>query len=236
MSLTVAIPFHNTSEFFLETVRTPLSCNYVTEIVISDDNSKEEEFNNLLNLVKNINSPKIKVFRNDSNYGAYVNKYIAVSKSSNKWIYLLDSDNFVHENNIEKFFNENLNDNVCYLPNKYNFCSYIYELTLGFEELDKTHIQDAIRNNTIGHMVNLGNFFVEKDKYMERMEEGISNNMDNVADCATMTYLWLKNGGKFKVIKDFFYYHRVRENGYYEVNKASAENCVNYYYNNILQL
>jgi len=236
MNLSVAIPFYNTSEHFLETVRTPLSCDLVSEILVSDDCSSQEEYNNLLQIINSLNSNKIKVIKNDSNKGAFINKYIAVKNCTNDWVYLLDSDNFVHENMIELFLKENLNDNTCYMPNKYNFCSYIYELDLGFNTLTKEDIKQAITNGTIGHFVNLGNFFVNKNKYVERMKAGLEGNMDTIADCATMTYLWLKNGGEFKILKDFRYFHRVRDNGYFLTNKESAMSCVEYYYNLTHQL
>lgn len=242
MSLSVAIPFFNTSEYFLETIRTPLSSNLVTEIIISDDNSSQDEHSKLVELIKNLgpNNNKIKVYKNTENRGAFINKFTAVSYCTNKWVYLLDSDNFVHENMLEKFFKEDLNENVCYMPHKYNFCSYIFELKQGFGLLDKNKIKEAINNNTIGHFINLCNFIVSKNRFLEVMKEGLQKNdvidVFPVADCAAMTYLWLKNGGDFKIIQDFQYFHRVREDGYYESNKKDAENCVSHYSNKILHL
>jgi len=242
MSLSIAIPFYNTSKYFLDTIRTPLSCNLVSEIVICDDNSSETEFNNLITLIKDLgpNNNKIKVIKNTQNTGAFINKYLTISNCRNKWVYLLDSDNFVHEGMIEKFFKEELNENVCYMPHKYNFCSYIYELGLGPGLIDRNRIKEAILHNTIGHFINICNFIVSKDVFLERMKEGLSPSetvdVFPVADCAAMTYLWLKHGGDFKIIQDFQYFHRVREDGYYESNKKAAENCVNHYSNKILHL
>jgi glycosyltransferase involved in cell wall biosynthesis len=55
-----------------------------------------------LSLIKKLNTNKIKVFRNKTNQGAFRNKYETVSKCSNEWIYLLDSDNYPFEWAAEK--------------------------------------------------------------------------------------------------------------------------------------
>jgi len=236
MPFSLAIPTYNSSEFILDAIRLPVKNELISEIIINDDGSSNEEYQKLLNVINEQNSEKIKVYKNENNSGAFKNKYDAITKCTNKWVYLLDSDNYVHEGMLEKFFNQDLQDNVCYMPHKYDFDSSIVEIQLGFENLNAESIKQAIKNNTIGHFVNLCNFFVNKDLFLERMKEGFDIEVFPIADCATMTYLWLKNGGEFKVIKDYHYYHRVRGNGYYLSNRSEAEKCVAHYNNKILQL
>jgi glycosyltransferase involved in cell wall biosynthesis len=236
MSLSLALPVYNSSEFFLEAIKIPLANEKVTEIVVSDDGSSNEEFEKLNKLIADTNSNKIKVVRNEKNLGAYKNKYNVIQNCTNKWVYLLDSDNYPLEGMLELFLKENLNENICYMPHKYDYCGHIAEFTLGFDILDKDKIKEAIKNNTIGHFVNLCNFFVSRDLFLKRMEEGFNIDVFPIADCATMTYLWLKHGGEFKLIQDYQYFHRVRDSGYYMSNRRAAENCVNHYNNKILQL
>lgn len=66
-------------------------CNdLINEIIISDENGNdanqiEKDF---------INSDKIKVFRNKSILGPFLNKITVCKYASNEWIALIDSDNF----------------------------------------------------------------------------------------------------------------------------------------------
>ena len=82
--ITVAIPFFNTFQY-LESILEPLiNSSHVDEIIINDDGSDYQV---------DVNHPKVKIFFNDKNVGAFRNKYITISRSSNEWVYLLDSDN-----------------------------------------------------------------------------------------------------------------------------------------------
>ena len=87
--ITVAIPYYNSEKYLEQSLEIPLSSNFVSEIIIHDDCSS--------NKVESTH-PKIKVYRNETNVGAFKNKYLAVSKSTNEWVYLLDSDNYFFDN------------------------------------------------------------------------------------------------------------------------------------------
>ena len=58
------------------------------EIVVSDDCSTDEESNNLKNIVSELGSDKIKVYRNEKNLGGFRNKYTAVGHATSEWVYL----------------------------------------------------------------------------------------------------------------------------------------------------
>ena len=90
-TISLAIPFYNTSKYFLDCIKYAVDDEFVSEIVVNDDCSRQEEYDNLLLLVDG--KDKIKVYRNDHNLGAFRNKYIAVKNCTNDWVYLLDSDN-----------------------------------------------------------------------------------------------------------------------------------------------
>lgn len=98
-TITLAIPFYNTSQYFSDCIKYAVEDDFVSEIVVNDDCSTEEEYNNLLSLTEDID--KIKVFRNETNLGAFRNKFTIVKNCTNEWIYLLDSDNHPFEETYE---------------------------------------------------------------------------------------------------------------------------------------
>lgn len=89
-NITLAIPFYNTSKYFLDCIKYAIDDDFVSEIVVNDDCSMPQEYNNLLTLIEG--KDKIKVYQNKHNLGAFRNKYITVKKCNNDWIYLLDRD------------------------------------------------------------------------------------------------------------------------------------------------
>ena len=90
--ITVAIPYYNNEKYLEKVLELLLSSDFVSEIIIHDDFSDHQIESN---------DPKIKVYRNDVNLGAFKNKYLAVSKSTNEWVYLLDSDNYFFDNSLD---------------------------------------------------------------------------------------------------------------------------------------
>ena len=95
--ISLAIPFYNTSQYFLECIQYALENEFVSEIVVNDDCSDEDQWKKLNQIVDTLNTDKIKLFRNKKNLGAFRNKYTTVLNCSNTWVYLLDSDNRVFE-------------------------------------------------------------------------------------------------------------------------------------------
>ena len=100
-TITLAIPFYNTSKYFLDAIQYAIDDNFVSEISITDDCSTDAEWEKLNSIISTLDTNKIKVYRNDENLKPFRNKYNAVMNSTNEWVYLLDSDNHMLENSIE---------------------------------------------------------------------------------------------------------------------------------------
>ena len=144
--ISVAIPFYNNTAFLEDCLRIPLLDPRVDDIVISDDCSRDEEwevFNGLLKgwsqgALFNLDSCtrtrdifsdmtavdlsenmwKVRVERNDQNMLGFRNKVIAVSKAKNDWVYLLDSDNYFTEQTLPCLYDfVDWDPAVCYIPN-----------------------------------------------------------------------------------------------------------------------
>ena len=232
--ITLAIPFYNTSKYFLDCIKYAIDDDFVSEIVVNDDCSSEEEYYHLNEIIKKLNNDKIKIFRNEYNLGAFRNKYQTVSKCSNEWIYLLDSDNHPFENtyDILKTIDQE-NKNICYSPAKL-YCKHDEELEcsvisdyniFGYDLIGAEESKDALikRKKWFDWFINTGNYFFNKDFYLESLEEPFENfnQYKLYADTAASFYFMLKNEGLFKIIPNFYHNHRLRKESYW--NACGAE-------------
>lgn len=248
-NITLAIPFYNTSKYFLDCIRYSLDDNFISEIVVNDDFSTDGEYSNLLRIVEQLNSDKIKVFRNDENVGAFRNKYLTVQKSTCEWIYLLDSDNYPFENTYEVMKSISAKDkNICYSPSKLycksdnkndyenisDYNTFKYEL-IGIEES-----KDAIikRTKWFDWFINSGNYFFNKETYLKNLKEPFENfsQYKLYADTAAAFYFWLRGEGHFKVVENLHHHHRLRPDSYWNSCGNESQDTVDLYTNMILDL
>lgn len=244
--ITLAIPFYNTSQYFLEAVEYALSNDFVSEIVVNDDCSNEEEWNNLNAIVNTLNNPKIKLFRNEANLGGFRNKYIAVQNSTCEWVYLLDSDNHPTEKTLDLIKNiEDPDPDFCYIPQTlllYNKSEeYTNQVTYNFkyEKIGIDEAQDALLKKTkmFDWFLNTGNFIFNRDKYLERLKGGYLNLEEPVYACSiAFSYHWMSNGGFYKVVTGMEYYHRLRSDSYWNSCGSNSNVSREYYIDRIVNL
>jgi len=212
--ITLSIPNYNRSELVIESFTHVLNDDRINEIIISDDFSDIEIYNDLNNKIQNINNPKIKLYRNDSNLGAFLNKKKSVTLSKNDWIILLDSDNIINTDYIDTIIDKN-DTKTIYCPSHAICSSSIFITSNG------RSIWDCIFNT--------GNYFFYKKTYLECIdkEEIIKNPF--AADVYYMIYLLFKNieDSKFEVVADLSYHHRIDSASYFLNNSFNSEKFVN---------
>lgn len=247
--ITLAIPFYNSSRYFLDTIKYSIENNFIGEIVVNDDFSSEEEYSNLLQIINQLNTDKIKVFRNDKNVGAFRNKYLTVQKSTSEWVYLLDSDNYPFEDTYSVLSSiTDLDSNVCYSPanlyckndtsseyeNISDYSTFKYEL-IGIEES-----KDAIikRTKWFDWFINSGNYFFNRETYLSNLQEPFNNfsQYKLYADTAASFYFWLKGGSQFKVVPNLRHNHRLRPDSYWHQCGSESQATVNLFTSMILDL
>jgi hypothetical protein len=247
--ITLAIPFYNSSRYFLDVIKYTSDNSFVSEIVVNDDFSSDEDYTNLLQVISQLNTDKIKVFRNTENVGAFRNKYLAVQRSTCDWIYLLDSDNHPFENTYDVLSSiKDLNPEICYCPSKL-FCkgdgkteyenisdynTFKYDI-IGIEES-----KDAIikRTKWFDWFINSGNYFFNRNSYIEKLKEPFENynNYKLYADTAASFYFWLRNSGQFKVVSNLHHNHRLRNDSYWHSCGSESQSTVDLYTRMILEL
>lgn len=246
--ISLAIPFYNTSQYFLECIQYALENEFVSEIVVNDDCSDKDQWKKLNQIVDTLNTNKIKLFRNKKNLGPFRNKYTTVLKCSNTWVYLLDSDNHVFENSYDFIKSiSNVDPLIIYSPqhlccknddsenyeviSDYNFK---YDL-IGIEET-----KDMIFKKTkwFDWFFNSGNYVLNKDTYIKALKKPYKDKSTPLldADTAAAFYFLLEYGVKFKIIKNFSHYHRLRKDSAWITCGENSQLSVNYYKNLSIEL
>jgi glycosyltransferase involved in cell wall biosynthesis len=100
--ISVCIPVFNRYELLLQSYNCVLDDDRVDEIIIVDDASDRDIFDKVCEAVQD--EPKIRLFRNEENIDCYRNKQKAVSLASNPFCVLLDSDNIIDRDYLDKLY------------------------------------------------------------------------------------------------------------------------------------
>ena len=122
----IVIPTYNSSKYLTELLNSLKDLKYLNEVIISDDHSRNIEYENITGVIKNnkFKHLNIKLNRNNENLGGFKNKYKGVELASNPLIYQVDSDNIL-TSKTKKFLNNQRNLNLIsngdlFLPSKIN--------------------------------------------------------------------------------------------------------------------
>ena len=220
--ISLAIPTYNSSGFVLKSFEKVLDDPRIDEIILCDDAS--EDFDALLELVCQLSSPKLKLFRNEKNLKAFRNKNKAVSHCQCDWVILLDSDNILDSLYIDAWMKELPWDpQVLYLPDyaKPHFdYRFLAGQRLGIEDVillfstEAPPLPNGIKGSLWGCLMNGGNYAFSRDEYLathakhSQIEFLISESYG--VDVWHFLVLWLKRGLTLKVVPNMSYEHTLR--------------------------
>ncbi|MAW09557.1 MAG: hypothetical protein CMC23_05505 [Flavobacteriaceae bacterium] len=254
--ISVAVTTFNTSKYLYSCLLPFLKYNFANEIVITDDFSKNEEFQNVENIIRKLNKKyenKIRLFRNEKNLGGFNNKYKTIKKCSNEIVYLFDSDNIPHKKTlsyIKNLINREFDENILYSPGsirlfKKNTLStpkrIIDRINIVDDDLvlDKNNIktnipESKITNKGMDFVLNIGNFVFDKNVYLENAKAGVNKEVVVGACSIAGSYYWLKNNYKIKFSPNFSHYHRLRPDSYYVLKKETADINVSYFLDQLM--
>lgn len=244
-NISIVIPTYNTSKYFREATELPIKNDFVKEIVVIDDCSAEEDWNNLQQIVNELNCDKIKLYRNEKNLGGFRNKYLGVQKASCDWVFLLDSDNFVEDATLGIISGiENPDPNICYAPQvlmkhqgSFHGEHVVYDFkydTIGVDEA-----QDAILKRTkfFDWFMNTGNFVFNKEKYLKNLQNGFNSTDEPLFACSiAFFYHWTINGGVYKIVDGWRYNHRFRDDSYWMSCGNNSTLSADYYRDKVVNL
>ena len=207
----------------------------------------------------------LELIKNKKRGGPFINKFIAINNCNNKFVYQIDSDNLPMinlGNYIKKELFPTFKEENIYYPSKiYQFrnnemlsiplskfltgTKYRVILKKNDFEFNKKLIKNSIYNNkqityqkNRRWLINIGNFIVEKDNFLEAMKEGFSYPEEYLfaADQFLISYLWLKNKKNIEVRKKHYHFHRKRSDSISFEEKDRTGEAFNFVENKTLDL
>ena len=223
-TISVAIPHYNNSEYIMDALLPIVTDNRVSEIIICDD--KSNDIDTLKELLHKLACPKIQLFQNDVNLGSYHNKLEVISKCTNEWAILLDSDNIIDKKFIDTLYKiEHWDVSRIYAPMwAYTFPHSNpngYSPHLKFTEYKNQAIgpREFLQNwskTTMKCLANDCNYFAPVRQFTNQMKKHYfeRNTMDS-QDSAIFFTNWLYDGNRVFVVEDLVYKHRIHSNSNY---------------------
>ena len=244
-NISVVIPTYNTSKYFKEATELLIKSDFVEEIVVIDDCSTKEDWNNLQQIVSELNCDKIKLYTNEKNLGGFRNKYLGVQKASCDWVFLLDSDNFVEDATLGIISSiEDPDPNICYAPQvlmKHQGSSHGEHVVYNFnyDIIGVNEAQDAFLKRTeyFDWFMNTGNFVFNKEKYLKNLQKGFNSTDEPLFACSiAFSYHWMINGGVYKIVDGWRYNHRFRNDSYWMTCGNNSSLSADYYREKVVNL
>jgi len=157
---------------------------------------------------------KVSVFRNDKNRGMFHNKLASMLNAhiygTSKWAILLDSDNVVKSDYIDKLYEiQEWEPELIYAPdfaapefNYKEFAGYFFNML---------NLHHFLRYPMFKCALNTCNYFVNIDAYLDVHAGFKGEYVYGGADSIFFLYLWFKDGHSLQIVKDMEYFHRVHE-------------------------
>jgi glycosyltransferase involved in cell wall biosynthesis len=185
----------------------------IDEIVIVDDFSDMDKFNELYRLIyygdykakhKDLDSWKIKLFRNEENLGMSRNKLEAISKAKNEWCILFDSDNIVYPEYLNSLKDEFFTNKKIIFHPEFAEPEHSYKKYIG-QVIAKHNAKNYLHQREFKCLLNTGNYIVNRDEYLRVYKYDPSV---RESDAIYFNTLWLEAGNGFFVVPGMVYHHR----------------------------
>lgn len=209
MKLSLCLTTYNRDTLLVEAFEKILPDKRISEIIIVDDCSSPGYYEFLQQKVAPM-SIKIKIYRNAENVGMQRNKERAIRYATNTWCILFDSDNIIDTSYIDALKEyhqfDDSDSNIIYCPSwaRPNFDYRKYERLL----YTRQAAAKRIREDEFNMLMNTCNYVVNREAYLAAFKY---DQRHVCSDTIWFNYNWLLNGGKFFVVPDMHYFHRVHE-------------------------
>jgi glycosyltransferase involved in cell wall biosynthesis len=228
--ISLVITNYNRSDLVIEAFSKVLNNDYINEILIVDDCSDINIFNKLKDLINNLKNEKIKLIRNEKNLKPFLNKCNSIKQAKNEWVILLDSDNILDNDYIDKIKNlKNIDKNTVYVPEKLmreNFIGWDYS-SLKNKIINKDNVKYYYHtqpySGIIDTLLNTGNYFINRDEHVKATSNINIDESLSVNDALYFSFLWLSTGNNIFVVDDLKYYHRVHQGSWYINNMSGCQ-------------
>lgn len=211
--ISLCIPTFNRVDMTLQAFENVYEDERISEIIIVDDASDWGMFTELKEFCELI--PKIKLYRNLTNQDCYRNKMTSISYATNKWCILLDSDNVIDKDYLDRIFEQEWEEDTILTPcfAKPTFDFRPYENLL----IKKENVAEYIDKPMFETMLNAANYFINKNQYLKVWD----SNIDPVtSDSIYFILKWLEAGNGVLVVSNLQYEHRIHGGSHYQNNVA----------------
>lgn len=223
--ISIAIPHYNNSSYICDAIDPLLNDSRITEIVICDD--KSSDIIQLEDIIAKYNNPKIKLFKNDINLGCYHNKINAISKCTNEWAILLDSDNIYFKTCIDILYSINIwNENTIYVPSWAVTFPNSPSPMLNYTKYNNQYITKSLYISDFNEpifqcLINTCNYFLPvKNFIMNTLQFTYKREIIDSLDSAVLFTDWLCNNNNIYVVANLHYNHRLHDKSNYMLSKA----------------
>lgn len=183
----------------------------ISEIVISDDHSLPEIYNQLELAVGGMD--KVKLSRSAHNLGCYHNKKRAIELASSEFCILLDSDNIIDLSYLDKIFEHEWNPHTILAPDM-GEPALNYKLFSG-AVLTKENISDLLDTGNLTMCLNTMNYFVNKSEYIRVFDDSVN---PWTSDSIYQNFRWLAAGNKIHIVNGLCYHHEIHTSSHYNLH------------------
>lgn len=203
--ITLAITTYRRDSLLFESFKQVVNDERISEVVIVDDCSPAPFKQTIEAFCQSY--PKIKLHFNKKNLGCYKNKAEAVRRATNEWVYLLDSDNILTPDAIDKLYSYNVDygwkKNEILAP---DFAWPIFDYRdFSGETFTRQNIAKHVHRKRFDCLINTANYFFNRDEYLRLHDPHIE---PWTADTILTNYNWLKAGNQIHVLRGLQYFHR----------------------------
>lgn len=208
--VSVVTPFYNSGFYARELIK-HTNDPRIDEMIIVDDCSIPGETEMLTEVIKN--NPKIQYYRNSENVGELRSRIRGTELAKNDWIIYLDGDNSLTEKYLDAIsMVPTWRDDVIYAPAFGNKRKINYRILTG-KYINKENISDLIRSDLymISMFLNTGNYFMNKNAYLETARKVIDTPKHSYGDIVVNTE-WFLDGKYIFVVENMDYVHALRKN------------------------
>lgn len=225
MKLSLCITTYNRYEMTIESFEKVLNDDRIDDIVIMDDASMPTVKELFYQWILSDNSKKVHFWEQSTNVGMSRNKRDAITNAKNEWCIILDSDNIIDPSYIDAFYDycggpemlSKLNDDEKFIfcPDfakpQFNYKEYRSGGN-GHESVYRSGIYAAIeaaqeiKHDNFNCLMNTCNYIVNRDFYLKVYQY---NKDHKASDTIWHNYNHLKAGGRFVIVPNMEYFHRV---------------------------
>lgn len=222
-TVSLCITTYNRTDLLYESFRRVIDHPLISEILIVDDCSDMQITAQIWNRFQS--HAKIRVRRNETNLGCYHNKKHAISQASNDWVILLDSDNIIdndYVNRIETLMTAGVNPTTIYQPDwgrpHFNWTAYSGLI------VNKGNVSRYAHEASFTTALNAMNYFVNKGEYLRVWEDRPE---PWTADSLLQNTRWIEGGNSIYFVPDLSYEHRIHEGSHYREHQHKTGNLYN---------